>query len=559
MPTRVWIGLVCGVLTAASVGASNSTADRDVEMRARQALSKFDRADAPGCATGAYRDGRPIFKHAFGLANLEGGSRIDARSAFGVASVSKQFTAAAVAIAEQEGFLSLQDDVRKYLPELPDYGSKITLLHLIHHTSGLRDDWTLMRVAGHDPGERIDILRMLARQRALNFEPGTRFLYSNAGYVLLAEVVERATRQSLREYARKKIFAPLGMRNSYYRDRPGQDPRLVTAYVAGEGGWREKDMPETAARIGTQGVVTTLDDYAAWATNLFADRSRLAGGVALTRRLRETGTLTDGSRVPYAFGLRPHAYRGVQTWSHAGSGWGFKAEVMIFPELALTVAAFCNNGSYAAPVALAVADAVLPAPVPSLVNSAPASISDADLNRLVGTYREQTLGLPMFVAVEAGALRVSGDAVERRFEPMSGASFRAEGNIEIEFEPTQQSPAVRFYQRGRDLYGSGIFDRIEIAQPTPQQLSTYAGRYFSDELNSTYVVEVRDGALTAHVPGADQELATVYVFRPTIVDEFADTEQAVILRFERSAGGEVRKFVLNAQFGRVQGVTFERR
>ncbi|MBL8267174.1 serine hydrolase domain-containing protein, partial [Steroidobacter sp.] len=326
-------------------------------------LASQEKSGEPGCAVGVLQGGKWAFKGAYGLADLESKARNTPQLVFGIASITKQFTAAATAIAAHQKYFSLDDDIRKYLPELPDYGQPIRISDLVYHTDGIRDHGRLVSLTPTPEKYETQAARiaLLARQRALNFAPGTQYLYGNSGYLLLAEIIQRTTHQSLAVYAEQNIFRPLGMKHTYFgSDTRGTEGRALP-YSRVKDGWRNTDG-EAPASFGSGGLMTTLDDYSKWADNLFAERSRLAGGTALTDLLHTSGRLRDGSPVTYGFGFRLNAYRGLEQVGHSGSGEGYKALAMMFPQRKLGVFGFCNNGVYAQEVVMAVADMFLGLP-----------------------------------------------------------------------------------------------------------------------------------------------------------------------------------------------------
>ena len=546
-------------LPIAMVAAILSSTTTHAETRAERAQALLDRLDqpgAPGCSVGVYRRGVPLFEGAYGVADLATGARLAPQTAFGVASVSKQFMAAATALAAEDGAFRLNDDIRKYLPELPDYGTPITVADLVYHRSGIRDDWTLIRLSGTNLQTRDEIITMLARQKSLVFKPGTRFLYSNSGYVLLAEILERATGKSYADFARASIFAPLGMTHSYIRDRPIANPALATPYVRGAHGWEVRDNPHTAARIGTNGLVTTVRDYAAWADNLIADQNRLRGGAAFTALMRTPGRLANGETIPYGFGLRTTPYKGVSTISHGGSGFGFKAHAMIFPEQGISAAGFCNNGGYAQALVMGLADIFLDLPEEAGGTSGAPS-AHGDLRQYEGVYREPSLRIPMVVKVDGNALLVRGDSVPLRYRPVSANRFRADGNIEISFERRGRHGPMELRQISERNYGTGRFERIKPVEPKMRDLARYAGVYRSDELNSRYRIGVADGALTIEPLDPDPDLAFRRPMMPMKKDEFIGLPD-IAIRFARDSRGRVSGFSLNAQYGWVTDIGFVR-
>ena len=317
----------------------------------------------PGCAVSVMEGGDIVLARGYGAANLEYGIPITPASVFHVASVSKQFTALAVALLADEGRLSWDDDIRRHVPELPDYGVPITLRHLAQHTSGIRDQWSLLQMAGWRWGGDVitqgDVLDLLTRQAALHFRPGTEHLYSNSGYTLLAVAVERVSGQSLRAFTDERIFGPLGMARTTFRD----DHTLLVrdrayAYEAdGAGGYR-LSIPDFAV-VGASSLFTTVEDLARWNRNF---RRGEVGGRDAVRRIQETTTLAGGAQVSYAYGLVHGTHRGRRTVGHGGTDAGYRSEFLRFPEEDLAVAVLCNvRTTDPARLARDVADAVLPA------------------------------------------------------------------------------------------------------------------------------------------------------------------------------------------------------
>ncbi|MFC4312462.1 serine hydrolase [Steroidobacter flavus] len=527
--------------------------------RAAAFLASQERAGEPGCAVGVLQDGRWVFKDAYGLADLESKARNTPDLVFGVASITKQFTAAAVAIAASQKYFSLDDDIRKYLPEMPDYGRAITIAELVYHTDGIRDHGRLVGLTGNPKQYETQAARvaLLARQRALNFEPGTQYLYGNGGYLLLAEIIQRTTGQPLAAYAEQNIFRPLGMKHTYFGAGTRGTKGRALPYSRTKDGWRNTDG-EAPAHFGSGGLMTTLDDYAKWANNLFASRSGLAGGTALTKQLHTSGRLRDGTAVHYGFGLRLNPYRGIEQVGHSGSGEGYKALAMMFPQRKLGVFGFCNNGVYAQEVVMAVADLFLGLPPQGKAAGAESSIrlTRAQLDRFAGVYREPELRLPMLVSAGDNLLVVDGDAKRYEFLPLAPTRFRNEENIIIEFGGPADTALTLRQVEGRK-YGSGVFARVQPVSLTPTQMATYAGDYLSTELNATYRFSVHQGQLTARIveQGAD---AKALRFAPLLQDEFYDLDNRMVVRFKRDRADHIAGLDLTNQFGWIKDVAFER-
>jgi len=307
-------------------------------------FAEWDRRDSPGCALGVYQEGRIAYERGYGMSDLEHDIANTAESVFYAGSLAKQFTAMAAALAMEEGKLAIDDPIRKYLPELPEYASPITVGHLLHHTSGLRDYNTLLWIAGRRDDEAFDnltVLRITARQKQLNFRPGDEYLYSNTGYTLLALIVERATRTLFSEFAAKRIFEPLGMAATHYHT---DDSRLVKWRALGYGGRAGAftlDIPSNE-RAGAGGLFTSIRDLLQWDENFYSAR---VGGRGVVERLLTRGTLNSGTRLTYAWGLEIGTYRGLPIVEHGGSFGGYRAHLLRFSDQHATVALLCNLGS----------------------------------------------------------------------------------------------------------------------------------------------------------------------------------------------------------------------
>jgi len=311
-----------------------------------QIFSVYDKSGSPGCSLGVIRDGEFVYRKAYGLANLELGVPLSPQSVFYMGSVSKQFTAAAIALAAEQGYLSLDDDVHKYIPELPDYGHVITLRQMIHQTSGLRDFYTLLGLSNHDATDfdsPEDIFRIVVRQKGLNNVPGDEWIYSNTNYFLLGIVAKRATKKSLAEFAAENIFKPLGMSHTlFYDDHTLVVPGRVAAYDSALHDNFRVDWSTTFSVVGAGGLMSSVDDLLLWDKNFYANR---LGKGTLVQELQTPGVLDDGNKISYAMGLVLGNYRGLPIVEHGGALFGYRTELLRFPEQKFSVICLCNIAS----------------------------------------------------------------------------------------------------------------------------------------------------------------------------------------------------------------------
>jgi CubicO group peptidase (beta-lactamase class C family) len=443
--------------TVSSVRAAQSVARQDVDAT----FSEWSRRDSPGCALGVYAGGRIVYERGYGSASLEHDVAITPETVFYVGSLSKQFTAMAAALAIRQGPLSPDDPIRKYLPELPDYTAPITVRHLVHHTSGLRDYNTLLSIAGRRGDEAFDnptVLRITARQTQLNFEPGTEYLYSNTGYTLLATVVERATGVPFAAFADQHIFRPLGMEVTHFHT---DETRLVKnrafAYARASDGFA-LDTPSNE-RAGAGGVFSSVRDLIKWDENFYTGR---VGGPDLIERLQVPGKLKDGTALTYAWGLQIGRYRGTRLAEHSGSLGGYRAHLMRLPDLHFSVAVLCNLGTIA-PGALArrVANAYLGDRLTGPVEAArppaapgggrasspdrPAEDPGGDLSQFVGRYHSSEVDATFTVSASGRSLLLKREADREpaALQPIERDRYRFRSmTVKFERDPTGRVMAL---------------------------------------------------------------------------------------------------------------------
>lgn len=441
--------LVAG--SAVHAGSVRATPLPDsIARRIDSIFAPYDHSDVPGCAVGVYQHGAIAFEKGYGSANLEYAIPISPTTPFIMGSVSKQFTAAAIALLADEGRLSLDDDVRKYVPELPDYGQRITIDELVHHTSGLRDFWALVEAAGmrlDDTYAVPDVLALAARQKHLEFTPGTEYDYSNTGYVVLGEIVRRVSGKSLARFAADEIFAPLGMTHTHFQDdHTVLVPGRAYAYMPHNGGWRIDVWNNDI--VGQGGLMTTVEDLQKWDENFYTGR---VGGPRLLARQLLQGRLANGTVLSYAFGLEVGAYRGLRLVEHTGSTGGYRTIISRFPTVHTSVVALCNASNVnTTTLSHRVADAVLSgsftesvpaqrvAADPPRVRqaSAPGSASGAeDVAAFAGRYHSDELDATFAVRDSSGILVLQRPRRPAEVLSAVGAqAFRA-GNFILTFTP----------------------------------------------------------------------------------------------------------------------------
>lgn len=526
-------------------------------------FAEYSKPGSPGCAFALYERGRVVYAKGYGLASVEHEVPIDPRkTVFDIGSTSKQFTAASILLLAQDGKLSLDDSVRKYVPELPEYFDKVTLDHLLNHTGGVRDYLLLLMLGAinvQDHTTDADALRAIARQQALDFVPGSEHSYSNSGYFLLSLVVKQASGKSLREFAQERIFTPLGMQQTRILDdhtlvvlhraasyEPGPDGTLGLSTSAWE-------------QTGDGQVQTTVMDLARWDANFYEPK---VGGSAMVEQLQQVGTLNDGKSITYARGLMVDDYRGLRAVSHGGAWVGFRAELLRFPKPGIAAAALCNVGS-SQPWAMvrAVADVVLEDELQAAPNAAAAPANaDAptetsaetpsfETNQFTGTYYAPDQSLVRKIVDRDGKLWYAREGGQD-----SALAYEGDDRFRMLDVPV---PAVLQFGHGKDgkrlltlEMGAERTEMHAVASVAPDAaaLAAFTGEYESLELDARWRLVV-DGAQLNLYPRRGDALP----LSPAFTDAFTGSG---LLLFLRDHAGDITGFTLS--FGRARGILFRR-
>lgn len=513
-------------------------------------FAEWDREDSPGCAAGALQNGEFVFRGAYGMANLDYGIPLTPDSIFRMASVSKQFTVAAVLVAEDQGLLSLEDPLRKHFPDLPDWADPVRIRHLVHHTSGIRDYLVVMSLRGFGDDAHYtdaDVLAALRRLERLNFEPGTEYLYSNSGYWLLAELIPRVSGLTLRQFAGEHLFGPVGMTGSHFHDRHREIvPGRATGYrprPEAEGGGFEEDMT-TLEMVGDGGLYTSVNELRHW-ERMFLDPAAL--GPDLLRRLTTPGRFNDGSAQDYAGGLGLGEYRGLATVSHGGSFVGFRTYALRFPEQAFAVFVLCNAAS-ADPGALSrqVADLFLAGEMAPVRDPARAGTGE-ELPIPPGRFWEAaSASLASIERKDKGPVLARGGG-DIALSVVEGELSGFAGETRLRLEPRPEGFVLR--QPGqRDFRYLRIEPyRRDEGQPAFADMAELAGAYHCRELDVSYEVrfDARPGLTLVGVRGEraldpvflDPEgPSPVYAWDRGTVRFLPDPGEARARGFELSAG-----------------------
>src|SRR5687768_14841261 len=540
-------GSICAFLAAVPLGAQTRILEPDdpaLRTRVDSLFAQWRGPASPGCAVGVSHGGRVVLQRGYGMADVESGTPMTPRTIVHAASLAKSVTAMAVLLLARDGKLELDDDVRRYLPELPDYkaryGKPVTIRHLLNHTSGLRDFFEMLILArGRFEEERItdaEAMAVIGRQLTLNFTPGTQYSYSNTGYFLAARIVERASGERFTAFTTKRIFTPLGLANTRFRDDfTTLVPGRAVGYARRGTEWRISVPNYDVA--GSTNLLTTVGDLLRWAENL---AHPVVGDSTLVRQMLTPAVLAGGDTTQYGLGLSLITDRGLRVAEHEGRDPGFRAYLGGYREPGVAVALWCNAaalnpvglGRQVAGIALALPpDAAVPAAAPS-----PTVVDDTrKALRWAGVWFEPSTRQVAELTVRDGAL-YTDRAGGARVEAINERRARLVGQpLELEFSPDNRSYHVRWLIPGRRA------DRFEWrATGAPvlgrAALAAYAGTYESAELDARYRVEAGESTLMLRAragPGLEA--------RPVFPDAFVSGQYTIqfVRKGRRVTGFEI--------------------
>jgi CubicO group peptidase (beta-lactamase class C family) len=542
----------------------------DFAPRVDAVFAPLDKKDSPGCALAVVQHGKIVYKRGYGMANLDYNLPNTPATNFYIASSSKQFTAFSIALLERQGKLSLDDPVTKYFPELPAsvYGP-VVIRQLIHHTNGIPDYFALLEIAGRSGDDRFtqeDFLDLLARQKTLNFKPGDQFLYSNSGYLLLAMLVERVSGKSLRQFTTQNIFDPLGMRHTFFRDDPTVIvPNRASGYSFENGSY--KFHAATFALPGSGGLLTTVEDLFLWDQNFY--HNKLGDGTpALLTEIQTPGRLNNRKPLTYAFGLEITDYKGLKMVNHAGASFGYRAQLLRFPEQEFSVICLCNSDAVAMSPdrfsrevadiylskefkqqAASTANGVSASSSALNVEGKPIRVPDTELASRTGVFQNRNTKTVWRLFIKDDTLHATVAGLTVRLEPLTHTHFRGVGDLPVLMD--FPAPEIKPKTITVTLNGNhSVLDAIDTVPLSAEELAGYAGEYYSDDVDATYKLYVDGGQLFVKIKNKPATPLT-----PLARDQFEAAGNR--LNFERDASGKIARFGIDA--GRAANVHFEKR
>jgi CubicO group peptidase (beta-lactamase class C family) len=516
-------------------------------------FAQWDRTDSPGAAVVIVKDGAVLYQNGYGYANLDHHIPITPQTLFDVASVAKQFTGLSVAMLVQQGKLSLDDDIRKYQPDVPDFGKPITIRNLLHHTSGLRDWPETLGFSGLDmegPITLDTILEMVRRQRELDFAPGEEHLYSNTGYNLLAAAVAKVTGQSFRAWTDANLFRPLGMKRTLVCDNSAEVvANCADSYAPGD----QRKFHRVNSQLSAQGsssLFITAEDMGKWLLNFETAR---VGGKTVIEMMHEPGKLNGGAKVDYGFGVALGDYHGSPKISHTGGWAAYRSVVLRVPEKRFAVAILSNAGNMDTHgLALKIADLYLGLPPIKPLDqsrfkpSAAVKVDPATWDGFLGTYRLGP-GWLLTITRESDQL-MAQETREDKFKmtPMSDRNFFVEAyGAAVEFVRENSGPVTHLLYRGINA------PKLNPPELTPALLAAYIGDYWSEELRVAGRLEIHDGKLASQ-----QRSGTWIHFLPTGADRFDAEDGRMALEFTRSPDSGMTEVKVSG--GRVRNIRYTR-
>jgi CubicO group peptidase (beta-lactamase class C family) len=494
----VFIGMFT-VLCLAMVLAADEKTDKVDKV-----FAEWDKTTTPGAALAVIRDGQIIYERGYGMAKLEDGIVMTPQKIFDIGSTSKQFTAACLAILIRQGKVSLEDDIRKYFPEMRQYQKPLQVKHLVYHTSGIRDYNGLLALSGFrtesDCPTVEEAREVIFRQKALNYAPGEEFSYTNSGYFLMGQIVEKVSGKSLNAFAQENIFQPLGMTHTLFQDDHTQIiPNRATGYDPGPNGYviNMSNWDET----GDGNVYTSVEDLYLWDQAFYNNKL----GKELMDYLHTTGDLNSGKKLDYAFGLFIGEHKGLKTVSHGGAWAGFRAGFVRFPEQKFSVICLTNLGTQnpddlcykVADIYLA--DLIKEKPTEEKKKAEPVTLTKQELEPRVGNYQDRRFGIWISLLMKEDKLKLAAMGMELELQPTSKTTFEAlnaPADIAIEFLPADKGRPMEVTLKVAGVERYTMVKAAPLVPLTAAQLNEYAGEYVSEELlNAKYRIVVEKDSL----------------------------------------------------------------
>lgn len=532
----------------------------DIESEIDEVFEEYNSTDKPGAAVAVVKDGKIVFKKGYGSANLEYDIPVTPSTIFHIASVSKQFTAFSILLLADEGKLNFDDDIRDYIPEVPDFGKTITLRHLASHTSGLRDQWNLLALAGwrlDDVITKEHVLKLVSKQKELNFEPGEEYVYCNTGFTLLAEVVARVSGMPFREFTKTRIFNPLGMNNTlFYDDHERIVRNRAYSYYAVDSGYKKSVL--SYANAGATSLFTTVEDLSLWALNF---ESAKVGNTEIINELNTLAKLNNGETFGGAYGQFINEYKGLKQIQHGGADAGYRTYLARFPDQKYAVSVFSNLAQSNPPsLALAVTDIFLKNEIQTdnnqeeVVKEKPVfiSLSEEQMDDFIGAYWNEAESYSRRIYLEDDTLRYGREINNSPLVPINENTFHMlteDADVQVSFKNDASKKIMEVIVDGGEPIISEYYNPSNYSN---EDLMEFAGTFYSDELSTSYKLVVKNDSLFATHSRHEDIVVT-----PIKQDTFSANRWFFgLVEFERDNSNSISGFRVSS--GRVRNLYFQR-
>jgi len=520
-------------------------------------FTEWNKTDVPGCALGIIKEGKLIYAKGYGMANMEYDIPNSASSVFRIGSTSKQFTAASIVLLAEKDKLSLDDNLKSLFPDFPDYAKKITIRHLLNHTSGIRDylQISYLKGLGDDDYYTDDnVMKWLINQTDLNFSPGEEYLYSNSGYWLLGQIVKKVAGMNMAEFAMKEIFEPLEMNSTHFHNDHTQIVKNRASGYVPDNNENFKISMTTLDMIGDGGIFTTINDIKKWDDDYY---ETAVLSKELWNVMTQQGVLNNGEVIDYASGLMISKYKGLKTVRHGGAFVGFRAEILRFPEQKLSIAIFANRGD-ANPSRMAnqVADILLKDKLIENIDKKDKKVKfditedEFQLSQLIGNYEIQP-GVVARLSIKNDSLNVlqTWDKSTYNILKVSGNTFQISGNENLSFSFSNLKDGFTQTLKVLQVDSETIAARKKEIDNSGINLKDYVGSYYSNELDVNYNFEIENEILFFRIENTSSTIECII----SDLDQFS-TETGLV-RFQRK-DGLISGFELDS--GRVKNLKFKK-
>jgi len=511
-------------------------------------LQSYDKPNAPGLSIGIVENGILIYTKGIGFASIEKNIKNDTKIAFSIASIAKQFTASCIWVLVQEKKLSLEDDIRKYLPEMPNYGTPIKIKHLLNHTSGIRNYHTIMDLQGFDYDSEYynneTVLQLASKQKGLNNKPGEKILYSNTNYNLLTTIIERISRKNLNEFAKEKLFQPLQMNSSCFKISNKQTvENKAVGYQFIDGKYVSNTSLQESYGAGS--MASTIEDISKWIRVLNGGNSEFK---SLSNFLIQCEKLENGEKAKYARGVMVDKYKGFQTISHSGFGWGGQSQLITIPEKNIGIIIMTNLESInPTPISYQILDVFLNEKTIKKSNTKKL-YQNQNLNTFIGQYKEMNSAMKMEVFVENDTLKAKGSQAKKGIALLTFEKnkFHRMNNESVRYDFTKNKNHDLIISFGGTPF---YFKKAQFVNPETVKINEFIGTYYSEELNTTYFFFEKDNKLClTYKNNQNIGLST------TEVDEFGNNARTSY-QFKRNLNKEVVSMELSSE-GTVKNIHF---